>query len=434
MRMYELIHKKKEGGALTREEIAYFVRGVTDGSIPECQTAALLMAICLNGMDTRETADLTLEMLRSGDTADLSGIPGIKADKHSTGGVGDSTTPIVVPIVACCGLRVAKMSGRALGHTGGTIDKLESVPGVRTELSTEEFVRTVNRVGAAVIAQTGTLCPADKKLYALRDLTATVESNALIASSILSKKLASGADVIVLDVKYGSGAFVKNAKSAEELARLMVDIGKHAGRRIGAVISSMDLPLGGAVGNLLEMYEAADTLRGHGYADKLTLCVELASGMLKLAGVAEGDAAHRLVREKIENGEAFAKLCEMLEAQGGDVTMLREPEKRRYAPFTCELTAAEDGYIRHMNTEEIGLCAGMLGESRDTADAAIDPLAGMRLWKKTGDAVRRGERIAVLYSSKQETLFPACERMAAAITYSSHPVELPPVICGTVGL
>ena len=433
MRMYELIHKKKEGGALSREELSFFVHGVTDGSIPDCQTAALLMAICLKGMDTRETADLTLEMLHSGETVDLSGIPGIKADKHSTGGVGDSTTPIVVPIVASCGLRVAKMSGRALGHTGGTIDKLESIPGVRTSLSTEEFIRTVNRVGAAVISQTGTLCPADKKLYALRDLTATVESNALIASSVMSKKLASGADVIMLDVKYGSGAFVKSQEKAAELARLMVDIGTHAGRRVGAVISSMEVPLGSAVGNLLEMYEAADTLCGHGSDDKLTLCVELAAGILQLAGVAEGAGARRMIREKIEDGEAFAKLCEMLEAQGGDVAVLREPGKRRYAPFSCELKAAQSGYISRMNTEEIGLCAGMLGEARDTEDAAVDPLAGIRFLKKTGDAVDRGETIAVLYSSEQKNLVPAQERMYAALSFSERRTGIPPVVCGTVG-
>ena len=312
MRMYDLIHKKKEGKALSTEEINFFVKGVTDGTIPDCQSAALMMAVCLKGMDDREATDLTLAMLASGESADLSAIPGLKADKHSTGGVGDSTTPVVIPTVASCGLKVAKMSGRALGHTGGTIDKLESVPGTRVELTPEEFAHTVNTVGAAVIAQTGTLCPADKKLYALRDFTATVESNALIASSIMSKKLASGADVIMLDVKYGSGAFVKDPEDARELARLMVRIGEGAGRRVGAIISSMDVPLGHAVGNALEMYEASDILRGNAPADKLEVCIELAAGMLKLAGICEMDEARIMAKETILGGKAFDKLCEML--------------------------------------------------------------------------------------------------------------------------
>jgi len=434
MRMYELIHKKKEGRALTDKEIEFFVRGVTNGEIPDSQTAALLMAICLKGMDEREATAMTLAMLASGESADLSAIPGLKADKHSTGGVGDSTTPVVIPAVASCGLKVAKMSGRALGHTGGTVDKLESVQGVRTDLSTKEFVDTVNRIGCAVIAQTGTLCPADKKLYALRDFTATVENDALIASSIMSKKLASGADVIMLDVKYGSGAFLKTPEEAEKLARLMVKIGEGAGRRVGAVISSMDLPLGHAVGNSLEMYEAADILCGNAPADKYELCVALASGMLVLAGIAEKEEAEKLIRNKLENGEAFAKLCEMLEAQGGDTTMLRCPEKRAYAPYKYEVKADKSGYISFMNTEEIGLCSGMLGEARDTMEGKIDPLAGINIIKKTGDKVSPGDVIAVLHTSDKNVLESVEKRFKSALSYSDERPAAQPVIYSTVGV
>ncbi|MBE6640573.1 MAG: thymidine phosphorylase [Ruminococcaceae bacterium] len=434
MRMYDLIHKKKEGKALTAEEIDFFVKGVTSGEIPDSQTAALLMAICLKNMDDREATDLTLSMLASGESADLSAIPGIKADKHSTGGVGDSTTPVVIPTVAACGLKVAKMSGRALGHTGGTIDKLESVPGTRTELSTEEFAEIVNSVGAAVVAQTGTLCPADKKLYALRDFTATVENNALIASSIMSKKLASSADVIMLDVKYGSGAFIKDPEDAMELARLMVRIGEGAGRRVGAIISSMDVPLGRAVGNALEMYEAADILCGKAPEDKLQVCVALCAGMLTLAGIAKGEEAKKMIAEKLESGEAFNKLSEMLEAQGGDTTELRNPAKRRYAPYKMELKAGECGYIYSMNTEEIGLCEGMLGSSRTSLDGSVDFLAGLEIIKKTGDKVSPDDTVIILHTSDEKLLMPAAERLKKAICYSAEKPVLPPVIYGTVGI
>ncbi|MBQ1212498.1 MAG: thymidine phosphorylase [Clostridia bacterium] len=434
MRMYDLIHKKKEGKVLSTEEINYFVKGVTDGSIPDCQTSALMMAVCLKGMDDREATDLTLAMLASGESADLSAIPGLKADKHSTGGVGDSTTPVVIPTVASCGLKVAKMSGRALGHTGGTIDKLESVPGTRVELTPEEFANTVNTVGAAVIAQTGTLCPADKKLYALRDFTATVESNALIASSIMSKKLASGADVIMLDVKYGSGAFVKDPEDARELARLMVRIGEGAGRRVGAIISSMDVPLGHAVGNALEMYEASDILCGNAPADKLEVCVELAAGMLKLAGICDIESARKMAKETILSGKAFGKLCEMLEAQGGDTTELRNPEKRRYAPYRYELKAAREGYISFMNTEEIGLAEGMLGAGRTALDGGVDYLAGLEIIKKTGDKVSPDDTVMVLYSSDKALFDAAARRLENAITYSDEKPEVPPVIYATVGI
>jgi len=434
MRMYDLIHKKKEGKELTREEIEFFVRGVTDGEIPDSQTAALLMAICLKDMNEREATDLTLAMLASGEVADLSAIDGIKADKHSTGGVGDSTTPVVIPAVAACGIKMAKMSGRALGHTGGTVDKLESVPGTRTDLSPEEFADTVNRVGAAVIAQTGMLCPADKKLYALRDFTATVENNALIASSIMSKKLASGADVIMLDVKYGSGAFIKSPEDALKLAKLMVKIGEGAGRKVGAVISSMDVPLGRAVGNALEMYEAADMLCGKMIADKYEVCVALSAGILTLAGVASGDEAKAIIEEKIKSGEAFLKLCEMLEAQGGDTTELRCPEKRRYAPIRYELRAGADGYIGAMNTEEIGLSEGMLGASRSALDGKIDFLAGIEIIKKTGDKVSPDDIIAILHTSNEALIAPAAERLRAAIEIKSEKTERGSVIYATVGV
>ncbi len=434
MRMYDLIHKKKNGQALSTEEIEFFVRGVTSGEIPDSQIAALLMAVCMKNMDDREATDLTLSMLASGESADLSAIPGLKADKHSTGGVGDSTTPVVIPTVAACGLKVAKMSGRALGHTGGTIDKLESVPGTRTELSPEEFARVVNTVGAAVVGQTGTLCPADKKLYALRDFTATVENNALIASSIMSKKLASGADVIMLDVKYGSGAFIKDPEDARELARLMVKIGEGAGRRVGAIISSMDVPLGRAVGNALEMYEAADILCGNAEADKLEVCVALSAGMLSLADIAKGDEAKKMALDAINSGKAFDKLCEMLEAQGGDTSQLRDPSIRSYAPYKMELKAETEGYICSMNTEEIGLSEGMLGASRDSLDGKVDHLAGLEIIKKTGDKVSPADTVAILHSSRRELLEPAAKRLGKAITYSAEKPELPPVIYATVGV
>lgn len=432
--MYDLIHKKKEGKALTKEEIGFFVKGVTDGTIPDCQTSALMMAVCLKGMDDREATDLTLAMLASGESADLSAIPGLKADKHSTGGVGDSTTPVVIPAVASCGLKVAKMSGRALGHTGGTIDKLESVPGTRVELTAEEFARTVNTVGAAVIAQTGTLCPADKKLYALRDFTATVESNALIASSIMSKKLASGADVIMLDVKYGSGAFVKDPEDARELARLMVRIGEGAGRRVGAIISSMDVPLGRAVGNALEMYEAADILCGNAPVDKLEVCIELAAGMLALAEIADIESARKMARDAILGGKAFDKLCEMLEAQGGDTSELRCPEKRRYAPYRYELKAGREGYISFMDTEEIGLAEGMLGAGRTALDGGVDYLAGLEIIKKTGDKVSPDDTVIVLHSSDEKLFGAAIKRLENAISYSDERPVIPPVIYATVGI
>lgn len=434
MRMYDLIHKKKEGKELTREEIEFFVSGVTAGEIPDSQTAALLMAICLKDMNEREATDLTLAMLSSGEVADLSAIDGIKADKHSTGGVGDSTTPVVIPAVAACGIKMAKMSGRALGHTGGTVDKLESVPGTRTDLSPEEFADTVNKVGAAVIAQTGMLCPADKKLYALRDFTATVENNALIASSIMSKKLASGADIIMLDVKYGSGAFIKSPEEALNLARLMVKIGEGAGRRVGAVISSMDVPLGHAVGNALEMYEASDMLLGKMIADKYEVCVALSAGILTLAGVASGDEAKAIIKDKIQSGEAFSKLCEMLEAQGGDTTELRCPEKRRYAPIRYKLKAEHSGYIGAMNTEEIGLSEGMLGASRSALDGKIDFLAGIEIIKKTGDKVSPDDTIAILHASNEELVIPAAERLRRAIEITDKKTERGAVIYATVGV
>ncbi len=435
MRMYDLIIKKKNGGELTREEIAWFVRGVCGGEIPDAQTAALLMAICLKGMGEREASDLTQEMLASGKTADLSAIPGKKADKHSTGGVGDSTTPVVAAAVAACGLKVAKMSGRALGHTGGTVDKFESLPGFRSDLSPQEFADVVNRVGAAVIAQTGELCPADKKLYALRDLTGTIDNVALIASSIMSKKLASGADVIMLDVKYGSGAFIKKPENALELADLMVRIGERAGRSVGAVVTSMDVPLGRAVGNLLEMYEAADLLCGKGEPDKRLVCRTLASGMLSLAGMGTREACGEMIDRAISSGRAFEKLCEMIRAQGGDPSMLGDPGRRVYAPYRREIRADGDcrGYLTGMDTEKIGITAGILGEARKRPEDKVDYTAGILIAKKTGDRVVPGDLLCELHTSDPSSLDEAERLYREALTFGAEAPGVPPILFAAVG-
>ncbi len=435
MRMYDLITEKKNGRELTGEEIKWFVRGVTEGEIPDAQTAALLMAICLRGMNEREASDLTEAMLRSGEVADLSAIPGKKADKHSTGGVGDSTTPVVVAAVAACGLKVAKMSGRALGHTGGTVDKFESLPGFRSDLSPREFADVVNRVGAAVIAQTGTLCPADKKLYALRDQTGTVDNVALIASSIMSKKLASGADVIMLDVKYGSGAFIKDPEEALELARLMVRIGERSGRSVGALVTSMDAPLGHSVGNLLEMYEASDILRGDADRDKMLVCRTLAADLLFLAGMGTKETCGERIDRAIASGQAFEKLCEMIRAQGGDPAMLQDPGRRIYAPFRREVRAPEDcpGYLVRMDTERIGICAGILGEARKNPEDKVDHTAGLLIRKKTGDKVSPGDVLCELHTSDPSLLDEAERLYRSALVFGGRPARRLPILFASVG-
>ena len=404
MNMYEIITKKKQGRRLSEEEIRATVLGYTEGNIPDYQISALLMAICLKGMDEDETRALTVAIAESGAQIDLSEFGELTVDKHSTGGVGDKTTLIVAPIAAALGCKVAKMSGRGLGHTGGTVDKLESFPGYRTELPSEEFFAQVRDIGIAVVGQSGGLAPADKKLYALRDVTATVDSIPLITSSIMGKKLASGSGSIVLDVKCGSGSFMKTAEEARALAKSMTDIGRAAGRRVSAVITNMDLPLGYAVGNSLEVIEAIEVLSGRGPADLRQVCVTLASEMVSLClGYTEKEA-RAAVEECIKSGAAKAKLCEWIAAQGGDERLVRDPSGFPTAKFSREVIAPVDGFVTRMNAEQIGHSSVKLGAGRVKKGDAIDHSAGIILCKKTGDRVARGEVLAVLYTNGAKTL------------------------------
>ena len=404
MRMYDIIEDKRDGKALTDEQIVFFVEGYAEGSIPDYQAAALAMAIYLRGMDSRETATLTMSMMRSGDVVDLSSIPGIKVDKHSTGGVGDKTTIAIAPIVAAAGVPVAKMSGRALGHTGGTLDKLESIPGFRTELPIERFFEIVNEVGCSVIGQTANLVPADKKLYALRDVTATVGCIPLIASSIMSKKLAAGADRILLDVKCGSGAFMKTVDEAIELARAMVSIGEELGRTTVALITDMGRPLGRMVGNSLEVIEAVKVLRGEAPEDLQATCKELAATMLYLAVKGSLSDCRSLVESLIESGAALAKLKEMVAAQGGDPASIDDWSLLPHAAFSRAVKSPESGRVFSMNTERIGLASVALGAGRETKEDSIDYGAGIVLERKTGDRVEKGEVLATLYTSDEGML------------------------------
>ena len=420
MRMYDIITRKKGGGSLTEEEIRFFVTGFTSGEIPDYQASALLMAVCLRGMDEEETAILTDAMLRSGDVADLSSIPGVKVDKHSTGGVGDKTSMIIGPIVASCGVPVAKMSGRGLGHTGGTIDKLESVPGLQTSIDPERFREIVRSTGIAIIGQSGDIAPADKKLYALRDVTATIDSIPLIASSIMSKKLAAGSDAILLDVKTGSGAFMKSIDDSIALARAMVSIGARSGRRVMALITDMDTPLGSAIGNALEVQEATDTLRGKGPDDLTAVCTELASYMLLLANAGSDIASCRnLVEDAIRTGKAFDKLSAMCEAQGGEASVLKngfEPA-RVISPFH----AKTGGYITRMDAEACGIASLALGAGRARKEDVIDYSAGILLQRKTGDPVAAGDVLATLHTSDESKLREAEAILTAAIIIEDAP-------------
>ena len=401
MRMYDILAKKRDGGILTDEEIQFFIDGYVSGAIPDYQASALLMAIFLKGMTPHGTAALTRSMAQSGDLVDLSSIDGIKVDKHSTGGVGDKTTLIVAPVVASLGVRVAKMSGRGLGHTGGTVDKLESIPGFRTTLDREAFFDVVRRVGVSVIGQSGNLAPADKKLYALRDVTATVNSIPLIASSIMSKKIAAGSDRILLDVKTGSGAFMKTLEDSIALAKEMVSIGEHVGRRTVALITDMDRPLGCAIGNALEVREACETLQGRGPADLTEVCIELAANMLWLAEKGELAQCRSLARQQIANGEAFAKLKEMVQAQGGDTSVLDDPSRFDRSNVCYEVLAQREGFLYAMDTERCGIASMELGAGREKKEDPIDYSAGIVLRKKVGDFVRKGEVLASFYSSEE---------------------------------
>lgn len=421
MRMVDVIHKKRMGGELTKEEIAFFVRGYTAGTIPDYQAAALIMAICFQGMTSRETGMLTLEMAASGDTVDLSPISGVKVDKHSTGGVGDKTTLAAGPIAAACGVKVAKMSGRGLGYTGGTVDKLESILGYRTDLPRQEFFHVVDRTGMALIGQSGNLCPADKKLYALRDVTDTVESLPLIASSIMSKKIAAGADAILLDVKVGSGAFMKTLPEARALATEMVNIGKQVGRRTVALITDMDRPLGRYIGNALEVREAVEVLQGQGEERLTALCLELAANMVWLARLAHGlEEARQMAAEALSSGKAFRQFCATVEAQGGDSGCLREPEKLALSTEVCRVKMPKSGYISHLNAELCGLAAAELGAGRETKESAIDHGAGIVLLKTVGDYAKRGQDIALLYARDQGRLQRGMEKLLSALKVSKE--------------
>ncbi|EJY50014.1 pyrimidine-nucleoside phosphorylase [Enterococcus xinjiangensis] len=401
--MVDLIEKKRDGNELSKEEIEYIVTNYTNGKIPDYQVSALLMAIFYQDMTNEEITNLTLAIANSGDVIDLSSLEGIKVDKHSTGGVGDTTTLILAPLVASVGVTVAKMSGRGLGYTGGTLDKLEAIPGFQIELSDEEFVRIVNESKVAVIGQSGNLAPADKKLYALRDVTATVDSLPLIASSIMSKKIAAGADAIVLDVTTGDGAFMKNIEDARRLAKTMTSIGKLANRETVAVISDMSEPLGEAIGNSLEVVEAIETLQGNGPEDLVEMCYALGSQMVVLAGKAKTtDEARMLLQEALESGKALAKFKEMIQNQGGDPAIVEHPERILTARYTMELPAKQSGVVSKIVANELGIAAMMLGAGRKTKEEDIDHAVGLKLHKKIGDTVTKGESLLTIYSNDEE--------------------------------
>lgn len=437
MRMYDVIDKKKRGGTLTKEEIYFFVSGYVSGEIPDYQASALMMAIWFNGMNKEETADLTLAMAYSGDQIDLSKIPGTKLDKHSTGGIGDKTTLIIGPILASLGVKIAKMSGRGLGATGGTIDKLDSIPGFSSEMSDEDFIRRVMEVGMVDAAQTGNLVPADKKMYALRDVTATVDSIPLIASSIMSKKLASGADSIILDVKCGSGAFMRDYDSAKALADAMTEIGERCGRHVYAFITDMNEPLGHCVGNSLEVLEAVEVLRGEGEERLTKLCLELSKCMLIMSDVmGRGDYRDKDLRDKaeemildaIKSGKALDKFREFVRSQGGDDSFVDDPMKLKQPKFAKDVKACKAGYLVSCNAEEVGNVSCVLGAGRLTKSDSIDSSAGIRLYKKLGDKVEDGEVIATLYTDKENELSEAEERFLKAYTISENKIEPGPVI------
>lgn len=429
MRMYDLIVKKKHGAELTTEEINYMIKGFTDGSIPDYQMSAMTMAICFKGMTKRETVDLTLAMRDSGDVLDLSGIDGIKVDKHSTGGVGDKTSLALTPIIAAIGVPVAKMSGRGLGHTGGTIDKLECFPGFTTEISEETFVKNVNEIKIAIAGQTANLAPADKKLYALRDVTGTVDQMSLIASSIMSKKLAAGSDAIVLDVKTGNGAFMKKLEDSVALAEEMVSIGKLAGKKTAAVITDMDQPLGYAVGNSVEVIEAIETLRGNAPEDFKEVVFALGSFMLQFAGTASDDAdARAKMQSVIEDGSALKKLAEFVAAQGGDADYVYHPEKFPKASICKEVLSEEVGYVKRILAEDIGIACMTLGGGRETKESEIDLSVGIILKKKNTDAVKPGDVLATVYGNDALKVEKAVSMIKNAYEISSEPVEKTPVI------
>lgn len=432
MRMVDIIEKKRDGKELSTEEIQFFVKGYTEGLIPDYQAASLLMAIYFQDMTERERTDLTMAMVESGDTIDLSAIQGVKCDKHSTGGVGDKVTICLSPIVAACGVPVAKMSGRGLGHTGGTIDKLESIPGFQVELSSGEFIQQVNHIKMAVVSQSGNLTPADKKIYALRDVTGTVPSIPLIASSIMSKKIASGADAIVLDVKVGEGAFMKTVEEAEKLAHAMVKIGNQLGRRTIAILSDMSQPLGYAVGNALEVKEAIEVLKGNGPEDVKELCLTLGSQMVYLSGKTQTlEEARTKVENVLANGKALEVFKAFIASQGGNPSIVDDPTLLPQAKFQVEIPATESGHVEKIIANEIGVAAMLLGAGRATKDSEIDLSVGIVLNKKVGDYVEKGEPLATIHSNR-ENINEIKERIYSNIFISNQKVEAPSLIKGIV--
>ncbi len=423
MRIYDIISRKRDGFELTDEEIHFFIDGYVKDEIKDYHASALLMAIYLNGMSDREMVSLTLEMAKSGDMLDLSAIDGVTADKHSTGGVGDKTTLIVTPIVASLGAKVAKMSGRGLGHTGGTVDKLESIEGFDVSLSSEDFISTVKKTGICVVGQTGNLAPADKKLYALRDATATVGCMPLIASSIMSKKLAAGSQCIVLDVKYGSGAFMKTKADAEKLSSKMVEIGKMAGRKMAAVISDMDTPLGKNIGNTLEIIEAVETLKGKGSADLREVSLTLAGNLVALAKDIDYTEARQMAEKALDDGTAYKKFLEFISAQGGNTEMIADTEKLPKAGIIHKVIAKESGYISKTDAEKIGSASVVLGAGRVNKEDSIDYTAGIILHKKTGDKIKAGDVIAEFHTNEENRIVPAEKMFFDALTVSDEAPE-----------
>ncbi|HWT75172.1 MAG TPA: pyrimidine-nucleoside phosphorylase [Mobilitalea sp.] len=433
MKMYDLIHKKKNKERLAAEEIEFIVQGFTNGSIPDYQMSAFLMAVCLNGMDHEETAALTVAMAHSGDMLDLSQIQGVKVDKHSTGGVGDKTSLVLGPMVAALGIPVAKMSGRGLGHTGGTIDKLESFPGFSTTITAEQFIHNVNMIKMAIVGQTANLAPADKKIYALRDVTATVDNISLIASSIMSKKIASGSDVIVLDVKTGSGAFMKSLEDSIDLAQEMVQIGTIAGRKTFAVITDMNQPLGNAVGNNLEVIEAIDTLNGEGPKDLFEVSVTLASYMLVGAEIAKDvEEARDMLKKTIEDKSALNKFAQFIKAQGGNTDSIFHTELFDKASLAEEVTAPTDGYITYIHTDEVGMTSLILGGGRETKESVIDLSVGLKIHKKLGDSVVKGESLATLYANDSNKMKEAKQRLLDAYVIGDNKPEKPKYVYAIV--
>ena len=432
MNVYEIIDKKKRGLELNQTEIEYLINGYVNNEIPDYQISAWLMAVYFQGMTDRELLALTNCMTKSGEIVDLSSIMGVKVDKHSTGGVGDKVTLVVAPIVAACGGKVAKMSGRGLGFTGGTIDKLEAIPGLKTALAEEDFFNMVNEIGLAVMGQSADIAPADKKLYALRDVTATVDSIPLIASSIMSKKLAAGSDKIVLDVTVGSGAFMKDKENAVQLAEKMVAIGNGAGKKTVAILTNMDVPLGKMVGNNLEVVEAIETLKGRGPEDLIAVVVEIASTMLYLAQIGTKEECMKKVKRVIADGSALEKLKLMVERQGGDGSYIENPDQFEKAIYQHEIIANDSGYIGKMNTEECGKAAVLLGAGREVKDDPIDMTAGIQFNKKTGDAVKQGDIVAIAYSSSKEKLQQGVQKISDIYDIVDKRPQVVPEIIGYI--